>query len=174
MTTIKEETSMAHFKTAESEESLMESMRLEQGQEEERGSPCPEMSSHIAFDAPTKSSPQDGSCSGSGSPKQQQTETSGRPRKESIVVHPSDRMTGSTYELDLDQCPITRVVMLAIDSSKHADHALEWAAANFINPSSDLVVLVHVRDIPPAPTYGSTIAIDYGFLISGLDEQVRG
>ncbi|KAI8335382.1 hypothetical protein BC941DRAFT_472031 [Chlamydoabsidia padenii] len=48
-----------------------------------------------------------------------------------------------------DTSKLERVVVISIDKSSAA-YILEWALANFIHPSRDLVVLVHTRRIDPA------------------------
>ena len=51
---------------------------------------------------------------------------------------------------------ITRIVAIAVDSSPHSQHALEWAINNVLKPASDLVILMNTRPVAVVPgPYGS-------------------
>ncbi|KAJ3024746.1 UNVERIFIED_CONTAM: hypothetical protein HDU68_007823 [Siphonaria sp. JEL0065] len=48
----------------------------------------------------------------------------------------------------------TRTIAISVDGSKYSEHAVTYAINNVINPSSDAIILLHVRPtfvIPPAP-----------------------
>lgn len=58
-----------------------------------------------------------------------------------------------------DATTTSRTVVLAVDSSDHSKYAVEWSLTNFVNPATDLVVLLHTRPIATVP---SPIGVSYG------------
>jgi nucleotide-binding universal stress UspA family protein len=68
---------------------------------------------------------------------------------------------------------ITRIVCVALDTSHHSQHALEWAIKNILSPASDLVVLLNTRPVAVVPgPYGSAY-MDFSNYIVQLEEQNR-
>ncbi|CAO3644116.1 unnamed protein product [Cunninghamella echinulata] len=57
--------------------------------------------------------------------------------------------------------PLSRVVCICLDSTSGKD-AFNWAVNSFIQPSTDLVILLHVRqiDLPIAPYINATGYLD--------------
>ncbi|KAG2203943.1 hypothetical protein INT47_007526 [Mucor saturninus] len=74
--------------------------------------------------------------------------------KKDTLVHFNEGHAEEGHEL-------TRVVLICLDPES-ADITFQWALDNFITPTKDLVILVHVRqiDIPVAPYIDSTGFID--------------
>ncbi|KAI9220899.1 hypothetical protein BC828DRAFT_382409 [Blastocladiella britannica] len=64
----------------------------------------------------------------------------------------------------------SRTVLVALDGSQHSAFAFDWAKHNLLNPTTDLVVLVHVR--PIAVGHGSFYE-DMGHLVRDVEEENR-
>jgi len=72
-----------------------------------------------------------------------------------------------------DEGGVTRVIVVAVDQSKHSENALNWALKNIINPATDFVVLINVRPSPVIPGPAGTVFLDYTDFIVKLDAQSR-
>ncbi|KAJ3387427.1 hypothetical protein HDU92_001950, partial [Lobulomyces angularis] len=55
-----------------------------------------------------------------------------------------------------------RIIAIAVDQSSFSEHAFEWAVKNFINPSTDQVVLLNVRPYVTAPVLYAAPMMDLG------------
>ncbi|TPX57747.1 hypothetical protein SpCBS45565_g08159 [Spizellomyces sp. 'palustris'] len=69
--------------------------------------------------------------------------------------------------------PITRVVVIALDSSKSSDYAFNWALDNFLSPEKDLCVLVNVRPIAAVPGPFGTAYMDFTDYVVQVEERYR-
>ena len=66
----------------------------------------------------------------------------------------------------------SRTVLLAVEHSEHSVYALDWVKRNFLNKSTDLIVLVNVRTFPSLYNYGSPHG-DFLTAAYSLDEEAR-
>ncbi|KAJ3037255.1 hypothetical protein HK097_003559 [Rhizophlyctis rosea] len=69
--------------------------------------------------------------------------------------------------------PLKRIVVIALDDSKNSNKAFEWALDNFLNPKTDLALLLNVRPPPVIPGPFGTAYMDYTEYIVQLDMKNR-
>ncbi|KAI8820700.1 uncharacterized protein EV422DRAFT_59939 [Fimicolochytrium jonesii] len=53
-----------------------------------------------------------------------------------------------------------RIIAVALDQSEHSEYAFNWALENLINPQSDQVVLLNVREVVNVPASFGLIYMD--------------
>jgi hypothetical protein len=85
------------------------------------------------------------------------------------VAHQDDVVHHDVEEAD---STISRVVAISLDPSQHSRYAFQWSCDNFINPKTDLVVLLHSRPIATVPGPYGSMYIDFTEYISEVEEQV--
>ncbi|KAI8912366.1 hypothetical protein DFJ77DRAFT_468113 [Powellomyces hirtus] len=63
-----------------------------------------------------------------------------------------------------------RIIALALDQSDNSAYAFDWALANLINPQTDQVVLLNVRDVVSVP---ASFGLMYMDVTDWIDETER-
>ncbi|KAJ3251473.1 hypothetical protein HK104_007369, partial [Borealophlyctis nickersoniae] len=92
------------------------------------------------------------------------------PPKEGSPPWPTDRRTKPEPHTTPIRKPldyVTRVVVIALDSSKNSDIAFHWALTNLLDPARDLAVLVNVRAAPMVPGALGGVYMDF----SGTEKE---
>lgn len=83
-------------------------------------------------------------------------------------VHEEPHPHETSSQVSLKEHPsIQRVIALGIDASGYSEYAFHWALENIVDPSSDLIVLLHVRQIPSIPGPFGKPCLDPGIQSKG-------
>ncbi|KAJ3409782.1 hypothetical protein CcCBS67573_g00793 [Chytriomyces confervae] len=64
----------------------------------------------------------------------------------------------------------TRVIAIAVDSSKYAEYAFNWAINNIIRPETDQVVIMNVRPTVSLPAVYGTLYVDFSKEFESIEE----
>ncbi|KAJ3032835.1 hypothetical protein HDV00_007030 [Rhizophlyctis rosea] len=76
---------------------------------------------------------------------------------ETVVPHEHDAAAAAAVAArqagTAEEGQVTRVVVIAVDNSKNSDTAVQWAVNNFLNPETDLALIINVR--PPVIVPGA-------------------
>ncbi|KAJ3386026.1 Cysteine dioxygenase [Entophlyctis sp. JEL0112] len=76
------------------------------------------------------------------------------------VVHPNEEHSATP----------SRIIAIAVDSSKYSEYAFDWAINNVVRPESDQIVIMNVRPIASLPTVYGALYVDFAKDFEKMDE----
>ncbi|KAJ3237650.1 hypothetical protein HDU78_003986 [Chytriomyces hyalinus] len=64
-----------------------------------------------------------------------------------------------------------RVIAIAVDTSKYAEYAFDWAVNNIIRPETDQIVIMNVRPTVSLPAVYGTLYVDFSKEFESIEES---